>query len=126
MRSVVLILNLPFTLIGITPLIPSGPYQVKFINNPYALAFKVKSFWWYFWMKSPRATTIGHIILLSPKELKNDFEHEVIHVRQAEKYPVIFPLLYLYESIKHGYRQNRFEDEAYALSKSVYKGVKQG
>lgn len=65
--------------------------------------------------------TIGHIILMSPKELKNDLEHEIIHVKQYERYPVIFPLLYLYELLTIGVRQNRFEDEAYTLSNSVYK-----
>lgn len=73
-------------------------------------------------MKGSRAMTIGHIILLSPKVLKNDLEHEIIHVRQCDKYPVIYPILYLYELLKRGYRQNRFEDEAYTLSKSVYQG----
>ncbi len=66
--------------------------------------------------------SIGHIILMSPKELKNDFEHEIIHVKQYERYPLVYPLLYYYELIKHGYRMNRFEDEAHTLSKSVYKG----
>lgn len=65
--------------------------------------------------------TIGHIILMGPRELKNDVEHEIIHVKQCERYPVIFPLLYLYELLTKGVRQNRFEDEAYTLSKSIYK-----
>jgi len=50
-------------------------------------------------MKHARAMTIGHIILLGPKELKNDFEHELIHVKQCEKYPFIFPFLYGYEAM---------------------------
>lgn len=119
------ILNLPFTLIGIIPLVISGPQSFKLVYNPTAFVFKVKSFWWgfgYINRKKARAMTIGHIILLSPKELKNDFEHEIIHVRQCDRYPVIYPFLYLYELFKNGYRKNRFEDEAYTLSKSFYGG----
>lgn len=71
-------------------------------------------------MKNARAMAVGHIILLGPKELKNDLEHEIIHVKQCQRYPIIQPFWYLYELMKNGYRQNRFEDEAYALSKSIY------
>lgn len=122
-RIILFILNIPFTLTGLIPLILSGPYYVKLINNPYALVFNVKKFWWVFgYMKKARAMTIGHIILLSPKVLKNDLEHEIIHVRQAERYPVIYPFLYFYELVRRGPRKNRFEDEAYRLSNSVYEG----
>lgn len=121
MRLFLFILNLPFTLTGIIPLIISRPYNLRITKNPLALIFKVRSFWWEFgYMKNARAMTIGHIILISPKVLKNDLEHELIHVKQCESYPVIYPFLYLYELIKNGYRPNRFEDEAYTLSKSVY------
>lgn len=126
MRIILFFLNLPFTLTGVVALVLSGPYHFKFIKNPYALVFRVKSFWWGFnFLKHVRGLTIGHIILLTPKELKNDLEHEIIHVEQCDRYPVIFPFMYLYERLKKGYRQNRFEDEAYTLSNSVYKGTKQ-
>ena len=119
---IIFLLNLPFTLTGIIPLILSGPYNLETIKNPYALVFKIRSFWWGFrHMKNARAMTIGYIILLSPKVLKNDLEHELIHVKQYNQYPAIQPLLYLYELIKKGYRQNRFENEAYKLSNSIYK-----
>ncbi len=126
MKSLIIfILNIPFTLTGIIPMILSGPYHIRLIKNPYALVFKVKSFWWgfYFYKKS-RAMTIGHIILLGPRLLKNDMEHEIIHVKQCERYPFIFPFLYFYEAITKGYRKNRFEDEAYTLSNSIYEGSK--
>lgn len=122
--AIFFILNLPFTLTGIIPMILSGPYDVKLVKNPYALVFEVKGFWWAFgFLKKARAITIGHIILLGPRLLKNDLEHEIIHVEQCDRYPVIFPVLYLYERIRKGYRQNRFEDEAYTLSNSVYEGA---
>ena len=55
------------------------------------------------------------------KEYLSDLKHEIIHVKQHERYPLIYPFLYLFELLKNGYRQNRFEVEAYTLSKSVYK-----
>lgn len=67
-----------------------------------------------------RACTIGNVILLTQKELKNDFEHELVHIRQQEKYPFIFCFLYLRETFRKGYRKNKFEDEAYRLSKSYF------
>ena len=126
MKLFLFILDLPISLAGMIPMLLSIPHSVRLIKNPIALVFKVRSFWWAFgYLKHARAMTIGHIILLSSKELENDFEHEIIHVKQHERNPIIFPLLYLYELLKNGYRKNRFEDEAYTLSHSVYKGSKQ-
>ncbi len=117
------ILNLPYTLLGFIPAILSGPASIKFNLKPLAIVFEVKSFWWKGWyLKNARAMTVGNIILLSPKILKNDFEHELIHIKQYQKYPLIYPALYYYEFFKKGYKQNKFEDEAYRLSKSIYKG----
>lgn len=122
-RLLFLILDLPFTLIGLIPVILSRPYRFTFNKNPYAFIFKVRKLRGLITVsKKARAATIGHTILLGPRELKNDLEHEIIHVKQAERYPVIYQPLYLYETLKHGYRQNRFEDEAYRLSNSVYEG----
>ena len=125
MRILLFILDLPFTLTGIIPLILSIPYEFKFVKNPYALVFKVKSFWWiHIYRPKIRAMTVGHMVLMGPRLLRNDLEHEIIHVKQAERYPVIMPFLYLYESLTKGYRNNRFEDEAYTLSDSIYEGNK--
>jgi len=124
MKSVVtFILNLPFTLVAIIPLILSFPYDFKLVKNPLSFVFKVKSFWWGFnYLRYARAITISHIIFLGSRFLRNDLEHEIIHVKQFDKYPLIFPILYFYERFKNGYRKNRFEDEAYRLSKSTYVG----
>lgn len=117
------VLNLPYTLLGIISALVCIPKSVTFHENPYAIIFDVRNCWWSFLhSKYLRACTIGHIIILTPKTLKNDFKHELIHVQQYEKYPLIFPLLYYWETFKHGYRKNRFEDEAYCMSKSIYRG----
>lgn len=47
---------------------------------------------------------------------KNWLRHEVAHVKQYEELGFIqFLLLYILESVRHGYQQNRFEREAKAM-----------
>lgn len=117
------ILNIPFTLIGLLPAVISGPTKVRLHKNPLAIVIRIKKFWWVFgYMKYARAMTIGHTVILGPKLLKNDLEHELVHVKQIQKYLYLFPILYYYELFKNGYRKNRFEDEAYTLSNSTYLG----
>jgi hypothetical protein len=57
-----------------------------------------------------------HLFNTSREEfLKNEkwVCHELAHVKQYEKYGFVrFMLLYLLESIRRGYRQNRYELEA--------------
>ncbi|MCX6784296.1 MAG: hypothetical protein NT141_04535 [candidate division WWE3 bacterium] len=71
-------------------------------------------------MKNARATTIGHVILLSPKIEVDDINHELIHVVQNQKAPLIQPFLYYFELLKNGYKNNKYEVEAYKKSESVY------
>ena len=123
MKLIIFILNFHFTLLGIIPLVLSGPYDFKLHKNPIAFVFKVKSFWWiHMYRKKLRATTIGYIVLMGPRLLRNDLEHEIIHVKQSEQYPFIYPFIYFHEALTKGYRNNRFEDEAYTLSNSIYEG----
>jgi hypothetical protein len=73
-------------------------------------------------LKSPRMTiVVGHTIYLhgvSQATFLADekwLRHELAHIAQYERYGTTgFLLRYLYESMKHGYRQNRFEAEARA------------
>lgn len=117
------LLNLPYTIVGILAAVVCLPYSVSFHSQPYAIIFKVHKCWWAIgFYKKMRAATTGHVILLTDKMTKNDLEHEIIHVRQYQKYPFIFPILYYYETWKKGYRNNRFEDEAYTVSGSYYHG----
>jgi hypothetical protein len=115
------ILNSPYTLLGIISVLVCFPYSVNFHQNPYYFIFKVRKCWWAkFHFKYMRACCIGHVIILTDKTLKNDLKHELIHIKQQEKYPFIFWFLYYWETYKKGYRKNRFEDEAYTISKSYY------
>lgn len=117
------VLNAPYTFIGLLTGLISLPKSISFRNNPYAIIVRVKSFWWHFgYAKKARAATIGQAILLSPQTEKNDLKHELIHVKQYERLPMLFPFFYHIEYIKKRYKYNKYENEAYKLSGSVYRG----
>jgi len=74
-------------------------------------------------MKGARAVTIGHIVLLSPKMKEKDLEHELVHVAQYQRAPLIQPFLYFVEVIKNGASpKNKYEAEAYQKAGNIYKG----
>ena len=117
------ILNIPYTLIGLIVGILSIPTGIGFRKKPYAIVMKIRSFWWIFgYMKNARAMTVGHVVLLSPKIEDRDLEHELVHVQQYERAPLIHPILYYSELFRKGYRNNKYEDEAYRIAGNIYKG----
>ncbi len=118
------ILNIPYTVIGLIVAIMSIPMHVSFVKNPYAIVITVKDFWWECgYIKRARAMAIGHVILLGPKLEEKDLEHELVHVEQYQRAPLAHPFLYYYEHFKNGYRNNKYEKEAYERAKNVYKGI---
>jgi hypothetical protein len=67
----------------------------------------------------PTAMVIGKTIHLSGVSIENFLKdkswlaHELVHIRQFKKYGFFrFLLMYLIESMRHGYYMNRFEIEA--------------
>lgn len=65
------------------------------------------------------AITIGHLVLARDSAtLERTLAHELVHVRQFERWGLLFPLLYLWaswEAWRHGgraYWDNRYEVEA--------------
>ncbi len=125
MQVVASILNLPWTIVGLALAALSLPFNAAIHRNPFAFVFRVRSFWWYTWLPSKkglRGTCNGVVILLGPKELQNDLAHELIHIEQYQREPFIHPFLYELEMLKKGYRQNKYEVEAYDKSDSVYIG----
>ncbi len=124
MQYLAFILNLPWTIVGLVAALLSVPKSFSYNKKPLVFVFRVRSFWWYSWLPGKRyvrAMTNGHIVQLGPLSQKNDIEHELIHVEQAIREPLIHPLLYAIESRKHGYRNNKYEDEAYTKTDSEYK-----
>ena len=67
--------------------------------------------------------SLGHVILgLSAHNLEAVRAHELVHVRQYERWGALFVPAYLASSLWHcprggcAYRDNRFEREAYAAA----------
>lgn len=63
------------------------------------------------------AVTLGRSVVLHPETRVTSalLEHELVHVRQWAGDP-LFPLRYAMETLRHGYRNNRYEREAYDSS----------
>ena len=60
------------------------------------------------------AVTLGRTIIVHPSaELSRRLlQHELAHVRQWRQQPFTFPLRYVWQHLRHGYRNNPFEVEA--------------
>ncbi len=72
-------------------------------------------------MKGARAAAMGHVVLLSPLTEDKDLEHELVHVDQYQRLPFIQPFLYYFELLRKGYRNNKYEVEAYEKAGNIYK-----
>ena len=123
MSFIAFILNLPWTMLGFTAATVSVPRSMSVHNKPFALIIRVRGFWWLDWMagrKGLRATTVGNVVLLGPRLLDKDLEHELVHIEQSNREPFIHPFLYFWESFRHGYRQNKYEVEAYKRAGNKY------
>jgi hypothetical protein len=115
-------LNLPWSLLGIMLALLSVPRSVGSVGN--GLVFRVKSWWWarpLWWLKGIRGFASGNVVVLGPNEEPRDLEHELVHVEQFTRYPLIFPVLHAIETVRFGYQNNRFEREAYGRAGNIYK-----
>ena len=117
------ILNAPYTILGLLFALISVPKQISFTKKPYAVVVNIKHFWWLFgYLKGARAMVIGCVALLGPDILDKDLEHELVHVEQHQRMPLIQPFLYYLELKRKGYRNNKYEVEAYTRAGNTYKG----
>lgn len=123
MKYIAVILNLPWSIVGMILALISIPKSIKVSRSPLGLVFTVKSFWWTMIapsMKGTRAITNCNVVTLGPNILDKDLEHELVHVKQAMNRPLIAPILYQIESFRRGRKDNKYEQEAHNLSKSKY------
>lgn len=125
MDQIIALLNLPWSAIGIFNALLSLPKKVKFSRKPPPIIFNVRSFWWYRWLpsrKKIRGITNGHVISLTDEADELDLKHELIHVEQHMRYPLICGPLFLFEQFRHWSdpMSNRFEKEAYQKSGSRF------
>lgn len=77
------------------------------------------------WYRGTRAITNGQIVQLGPLADERDLQHELVHVEQAMREPFIMPILHTVEWLRHGYRNNKYEVEAFERSGSRYTGTEQ-
>lgn len=59
------------------------------------------------------AATLGHVIVAAGRPDAALLRHELVHVRQAERWGPLFVPLYLAALLRYGYRRNPFERAAY-------------
>ncbi len=119
MKSVSFIFNLPYTVVGLLMACISWPTSVHLRHQPIAVVLTVKRFWWAFgWLHTARAFTIGHTVLLGPAARSGDLAHELVHVGQYARLPLVFPCLYYIELFKKGYRYNKYESEAFRANEA--------
>lgn len=124
MKYVSSLFNLPWSVLGMLAGLVSLPSSLEWQTPHLGFVVKVRSFWWYTWlpkMSGVRAMAIGNVVLLGPNILQNDLEHELVHVEQAMREPLIHPILYWIETIRKGYRHNKYEEEAYSKANNFYK-----
>jgi hypothetical protein len=64
--------------------------------------------------RAAAATTLGDTIIVHPAASLTDrlLRHELAHVRQWRAAPIVFPVQYIWNHFRHGYRDNPFEVEA--------------
>lgn len=64
------------------------------------------------------AATLGHVIVAAGEPSERLLRHELVHVRQAERWGPLFAPLYLAGLLRYGYRQNPFERAAYDATRA--------
>ncbi len=115
------ILNLPYTVLGLLLAVVLVPRSIRLYNAPRSIVVRVSNdSFGLAYMRGWRGMTVGHTVLLNRKEEDKDLEHELIHVRQYSRYPLIFPMLFYIELLRKGYRNNKYEQEAYDEAGNVF------
>src|SRR3989338_1675608 len=114
-KKIVFILNFPWSLLGLFYGLLLFPASIKMDKAELVIIVKVKRLWVneIFLRRRCRGFTLGNTVLLSDVANSNTYGHEVVHVEQFTKMPLLFPLFYLVESMKNGYQTNKYEKEAY-------------
>lgn len=116
------ILNLPYTFFGIIVALILRPCKFNLHRKPFAFIFRVRNdSYGIGYIKGWRGVTIGNVVILNPREEENDLEHELIHVEQNARLPLIFPFFYYYELFRKGYIENKYEKEAYQRAGNIYR-----
>lgn len=107
---------LPLLLLGAVPRLVAGVIEIGFDQIDHPIARRLLR--WPF-----RGITFGHVVLAATHEMQALLRaHERVHVRQYEKWGLLFFLLYPLSSLiqllrgRRPYEDNCFEIEARALA----------
>lgn len=121
MKIIIFILNFPWSLLGLFCGLLSLPQGIRMDKVQFVMVMNVKRLWIndIFLRRRVRGFTLGNTVLLSDAFDNKTYNHEIVHVKQFIKMPLIFPLFYLAESIKNGYQDNKYEVEAYHVSETI-------
>lgn len=120
-RLIAVLWPLPYTLLGITVgLLATGRFRL--VDGVIEIHGRRIANLLQRWFIPSAAMTLGHVVLGQNATLLDATrEHERVHVRQYERWGIVFVpayLLisaYLYLRGRDGYRENPFEVEAYAV-----------
>lgn len=122
-QVIAFVFNLPWTLIGFVLVMISLPKRLTISKKPFAFVWRVSSFWWAKILpakKGVRGMALGHVVMLGPLEREKDLEHELVHVEQYVREPFVHFILYNIEYLQNGYRNNKYEVEAYDRAGNLY------
>lgn len=108
------ILNTPWTIFGLLFSFVSLPKSFRINRKPFVVIVQTDKLWLndIFMFRRIKGFTLGRVILLSNAAEKLTYKHEFIHVQQFDKFPFVFPFLYLWELVVNGYTNNKYEIEA--------------
>lgn len=117
------LINLPYTIIGIFIALLLIPERFEWKTSPLAVVVYVRGRSLDLgYMKRWRGMTVGHVVILNPDIEEGDLEHELVHVEQYGRLPLVYPAVYVVELMRKGYRANKYEEEAYTRAGNSYKG----
>ena len=117
MKRIKYLLNLPWTIVAGCLALISVP--INFSRQKDALIFSVKTIWWHP-QKGVRAVTLGNIVILGSNVQKYDLNHELIHVEQHMREPLVHPLFSFVEVVRHGHEHSKYEQEKYQKAGNLY------
>ncbi|MEK7138022.1 MAG: hypothetical protein AAB787_00795 [Patescibacteria group bacterium] len=113
MKITTFLLNIPWTFLGFFIALISLPQNFKFNHQNLVIVAKVKWLWLSSFLigRKVRGLTLGNVIMLSNAAIDKTLNHEMTHIKQFQRFPLIFPLLYCLDFAKNGYQANKFEIE---------------
>ena len=111
MKIVSFFLNLPWSLFGLFYGFITVPRKMETGTLYLALIVKVRRLWIneLFLGHRVKGCPLGNVVLLSDAADSSTYNHEVVHLEQFTRIPLLFPLFYILESMKSGYRANKYE-----------------